>query len=108
MGGEFKEVQVVEMETWVDDDKCTFCVDRETHPDVALIHLDVRKWSHTLFKNYYLPAWHEILERLKEEGAHSVCAIIPANDKKVSKFHAMLGMYEAYNDGTHRINRRWL
>lgn len=96
------------METWVDNDICVFCVDMETHPDVALVHLDVKQWSHNLFRRYYLPEWVSILSKLKERGAHSVCAIIPSNDAKVSKFHALLGMYEAYNDGLNRINRRWL
>lgn len=96
------------METLIDNDICTFKVDRDTHEDVALLHLNVHKWSHTLFKTYYLPEWGKMLSRFREEGKHSVCAVIPSKDKKLSKFHAMLGMYEAYDDGINRINRRWL
>lgn len=96
------------METMVDDDVCTFYADFDTHPDVVLAHIDVKKWSHNLYKNYYIPKWTEWLRLFREKGFHSVCAIIPSDDKKVSKFHGMMGMYEAYNDGVNRINRRWL
>ena len=94
------------MEVLIDNENGKLSV--EWHYGVPLLHLEVYKWSHTLLKTYFLPMWTIVLEYLKSEGAPSVCAVIKSDDYKIAKFHKIMGMHEAYNDGEMIINRRWL
>lgn len=76
--------------------------------DIPLLHLEIYKWSHTLLKSYFFPKWLEVQDYLHSCGAHVVLAVIPASEKKIAKFHAIMGMHEAVNNGVHIISRRWL
>ena len=93
-------------ELLVDDDKMKLEV--EMHEGVPLLHLEVKQWSHTLLKNYFFPKWIEVQNNLRDRGCHVVLAVIPASEKKIAKFHAIMGMHEAINDGEYIVSRRWL
>lgn len=76
--------------------------------DIPTLHLSVYKWSHTLLKTYFFPRWIEVQDYLRSCGAEVVLAVIPAEEKKIAKFHAIMGMHEAVNDGVYIVSRRWL
>lgn len=93
-------------EVLVDDEymKLSF----EWHEEQPFLHLEVRKWSHTLLKNYFFPQWVETQKYFKEKGAKAMFAIIPSHETKIAKFHSIMGMHEAYKDESIIISRRWL
>lgn len=76
--------------------------------NIPLLHLAIYKWSHTLLKNYFFPKWIEVQNHLRSRGAKVLLAIIPSEEIKIAKFHAIMGMHEAYNDGAYVVSRRWL
>ena len=72
----------------------------EEYEGNPFIHLTLNKWSHTLFKNYYLPMWAKILEEFKEMGYENVFAITNEDEEFIRKFQSMFGMEEiAREDG---------
>ncbi len=93
-------------EVLVDDDKMKLEV--EFFHSIPLLHLKVKKWSHTLLKNYFFQKWGGVQRELKDRGCKVVLAVIPAEEKKIAKFHAIMGMHEAVNDGEYIVSRRWL
>lgn len=93
-------------ETLVDDEYMLLEV--EWLETIPTLHLSVHKWSHTLLKNYFFPKWLEVQDYLRSCGSHVVLAVIPASEKKIAKFHAIMGMHEAVNNGVHIVSRRWL
>lgn len=80
----------------------------ELYMGIPLLHLQIRKWSHTIFKNVILPLWAQVLTDLKERGHNVVLAVIPENEVKIAKFHSLLGMHEADRGHGHIVSRRWL
>jgi hypothetical protein len=84
------------------------CLSVQWYEDIPVLHLQIHKWSHNIFKKIILPLWAQALEELKERGAYVVLAIIPSHEKKIAKFHALLGMHEATDDGEYIVSRRWL
>lgn len=84
------------------------CLSVQWYEGIPLLHLRIDKWSHNIFKNIILPLWAQALEQLKERGAHVVLAVIPSHEKKIAKFHSLLGMHEAANNGEYIVSRRWL
>lgn len=93
-------------EVLVDDDKMK--LELELWDGIPLLHLEVRKWSHTLLKNYFYPAWGRVQDELRSRGYHVVMAVAPEHEKKILKFHRIMGMHEAVNDGVYSVSRRWL
>lgn len=94
------------MEILVDDDKMLLKVD--WHGEFPLLHLEVRKWSHTLLKKYFFPQWIKVQDYLRDKGARVVLAIVPANEKKTIKFHSIMGMHTAAEQDGYVVSRRWL
>ncbi len=80
----------------------------ELFHSIPLLHLVVKKWSHTILKNYFFPKWIEVQSILKKRGHKLVLAVVQSSNKKAAKFHAIMGMHEAINDGDYIISRRYL
>ena len=93
-------------EVLVDDENMFLEV--EFFHNIPTIHIKMKKWSHTILRNYLYPKWAEVLELLKGRGYWVVMSVIPASDKKLAKFHSILGGHEVINDGTFSVFRRWL
>jgi hypothetical protein len=68
----------------------------------------VRKWSHNLLKKYFFPQWIKVQDYLRDCGAHVVLAVVPSEEEKIIKFHAIMGMHTAVEQDGFVVSRRWL
>lgn len=63
----------------------------EFHPDLGIvIHVDIFDWTKDNFRKSY-KIWLQFMKDLLEKGFDTVCAAIPADDRKNQRFAQMYG-----------------
>lgn len=92
--------------TLIDDENMK--LDLEVYEGIPVPHVEIKRWSHILLKNYFYPKWGELLERLKEQGYTFVLGMLHTSDVKKIKFLNLMGMYEEADNGEYVVLRRWL
>jgi len=73
-----------------------------------VLHLHVNKWSHNIFKKEILPMWADVLRELKEKGYKGVYALVKEEEKKIIKFHYIMGMHTVLIENGFVLNGRAL
>ena len=73
-----------------------------------VLHLQVTNWSHTILKDIVYPLWNKVLSDLKDRGYKAVYAYIPSHEKKIIKFHKIMGMHVVTEENGYTLTGRGL